>query len=145
MRVARILRYPTIVLGTLVFVVAFYLLVRGPLPTSFPWIPLLWLVEMMMVLEVPYGMSPSWIEVGADRVEVHAPGRTRVIPMDKVLNVEAHHHWQTRHPRSNAPDIWLILHRSRWRGWALYHVRPDAGGRLLYALYRFNKPIMVYN
>ncbi len=70
--------------------------------------------------------------------------------MTEIVNVEAHRHWHYPLFRGRDPAHSLLLHgtsKRPWpiRGWLLQHIAPEAGGRLLFDLDRFKKPILVYN
>lgn len=94
--------------------------------------------------------SIAWMEVDPGSLRVRFNGRSRVIPLSEVVNVEAHRHWHNPLTPRREPAYYLILRRpSRraWprRGWLLQYIAPEAGDRLLAALHRFQKPITVYD
>ena len=65
--------------------------------------------------------------------------------MRDMLDVEAHHHWQSPFAKNRAPPYWLKIRRSSGRAWRLEYIDPAAGDRLLAVLHRFQKPILVCN
>ncbi len=144
---AWILRYDWIVVLVLALLAIGYI-VGFPSPNAlFGW--------YYLVLAGLFGLmiwywSIAWVEIGPESLRVRYNGRSRAIPMSEIINIEAHRHWRNPLLKGQDPAYYLLLHRTSkraWpkRGWLLTHLTPAAGDRLLYDLYRFNKPIRVYN
>ncbi len=115
-----------------------------------PWPGAQWLGWLYLLLALGYplaawGATITSFEVGSDRIRVHRHARSQSLPAAEILDVEAHRHWQSPFAQGRAPAYWLKVRRSSGWSWRLQYIDPAAGDRLLAALYRLKKPILVYN
>ncbi len=129
---------------TLEFVALALLSLQEPIP-DYRWIAWLYLAMALLFLPLAWGRHVSWIEVGPETLVVRGPVRSRRIPMQDVVGIEAHRHWHNPLATGRPPWYWLLIRRTRGRGWRVEYIAPEAGDRLLDALHRLRKPILVYN
>ncbi len=115
----------------------------GPEPYAL-WLGSLYLLGALVWVLVPWSTSIVWIDVGPDEFRVQRNGRAFAARMDDILDIEAHRHWQSSRVKDRAPAYWLKVRRINGRPWHFEYIRPGAGERVLAALYRFHKPILVY-
>ncbi|HYM39709.1 MAG TPA: hypothetical protein VEY12_06150 [Thermoplasmata archaeon] len=101
-------------------------------------------VAALFVVEA-WALSVSRIDIGPDVLRIRYNGRSRAIPMTDILTIEAHRHWQNPLMKAKPPDYWFKLRRAKGSPLRVEYVRPEAGDRILLALYRRQKPITVYN
>ncbi len=133
---------PTLLMSLLFALVAVMYLIR-PIAGN-EWIWWLYLAVAFLFPFAAWGARISWIEVGPERIMVRRPSRSQVIPMENVVEVEAHRHWRSFFEKESPPAYWLSIRRASGWPWRLYYIEPDAGDRLLAAIYRNHKPIRVF-
>ena len=97
-----------------------------------------------LVVVAAWAGTIAWIEVDPGRLRVAFNGRVRAIAMADIVDVEAHRHWHNPLAHGRAPPYWLKLRIARRRARVLPYVQPEAGNRLLLALHRLHKPILVF-
>ncbi len=104
----------------------------------------LWLAGARRWAYAAWARSVAWVEVGPDRLQVRFFGRQQIVSMDDVLDIEAHRHWQSSLAKDRNQAYWLKIRRARGRQLLVEYLQPAAGDRVLAALHRFGKPILVY-
>jgi len=121
-----------------------YLLLPAP-PDGFGWLPWAYLAVAGLWAFDAWGTAIAWIDVGPSDLRIHYNSRTRKVPMNDVLAVEAHRHPRIFPGRSATPAYEIRIRRPKGRPWGLGYIEPAAGERLLWALYRNKRPITVYD
>lgn len=131
-------------LGILFFAFAAALYFAAPWPGA-QWVGWAYLLLAVAYAIAGWGATITSVVVSPERLEVRRHGRSRALALNEVLDIEAHRHWESPFAHGRPPNYWLKIRRSSGSAWRLQYIDPSAGDRLLAALYRFKKPILVYN
>ncbi len=134
---------PVLLLAVLFVVVALMDFVN-PYP-EMRWLGWAYVALALVYPVIAWSVSVSWIELGPSTMRVRLASRSLIAPMSDVLDVEAHRHWQSPLTKGKQPPYWLKIRRTSGRSWRLQYIEPAAGDRILAALHRLHKPILVYN
>ncbi len=134
---------PAVLLAVL-FVLIALMDFANPYP-EIRWLGWVYVALAFLYPIVVWSVSVSWIELSPSMMRVRLASRSLVATMSDVVDVEAHHHWQSPFALGRVPPYWLKIRRASGRSWRLQYIEPAAGDRLLAALHGLHKPILVYN